>query len=215
MSSEGGLGFLGLCLPSILSIVDPLAAVPVFVTLVAGHSRAEMRRTALRAGLTLAIVLSIFAAAGNAIFHFFGITVPAFKIAGGVLLFSMSLEMMRAHPSEVRSKPEEQTEAEAKQEVGQEVGIVPLGIPLLSGPGAIATAMVWAARAKGPAQNAALYGSIVIVATITLVVLLSATKLLARLGKTGINIATRIMGLILAATAAQFLLDGIREARVL
>ncbi len=211
MSSEGGLGFLGLCLPSILSIVDPLAAVPVFVTLVAGHSRSEMRRTALRAVLTLAIVLSLFAAAGNAIFHFFGITVPAFKLAGGVLLFSMALEMMRAHPSEVRTKPEEQTEAEAKEEVG----IVPLGIPLLSGPGAIATAMVWAGRAKGPAQTAALYGSILLVATLTLLVLLSATKLLARLGKTGINIATRIMGLILAATAAQFLLDGIREARLL
>ena len=206
--SQGGLGFLGLCLPSIFSIVDPLAAEPAFVTLVAKESRAEQRKTALRAVFTLTIVLTIFAAAGNAIFHFFGITVPAFKIAGGVLLFSMSLEMMRAHPSGVRTKPEEQTEAEAKQDVG----IVPLGIPLLSGPGAIATAMVWAGRAKTPTESAAVYGSILVVATITLVVLFSATTLLARLGKTGINIATRIMGLILAATAAQFLLDGIREA---
>jgi len=208
--SDGALGFLGLCLPSILSIVDPLAAVPVFVTLVAKDPRPEQRRTALRAVLTMAIVLTIFAAAGNAIFHFFGITVPAFKIAGGVLLFSMALEMMRATPSAVRTKPEEQTEAETKEDVG----IVPLGIPLLSGPGAIATAMVWAARAKGPTQNAALYGSILVVAVITLVVLLSATPLLARLGKTGINITTRIMGLILAATAAQFLLDGWREAHL-
>lgn len=209
--SQGGLGFLGVCLPSILSIVDPLAAVPVFVTLVAKDPRPEQRRTALRAVFTMTIVLTLFAAAGNAIFHFFGITVPAFKIAGGVLLFSMSLEMMRAHPSAMRTKPEEETEAEAKQDVG----IVPLGIPLLSGPGAIATAMVWAGRAKGPSENAALYGSIFIVALITIVVLFSATQLLNRLGKTGINIATRIMGLILAATAAQFLLDGIREAHAL
>lgn len=209
--SQGGLGFLGVCLPSILSIVDPLAAVPIFVTLVAKDPRPEQRRTALRAVFTMTIVLTLFAAAGNAIFHFFGITVPAFKIAGGVLLFSMALEMMRAHPSGMRTKPEEQTEAEAKQDVG----IVPLGIPLLSGPGAIATAMVWAGRAKSPSENAALYGSIFIVAIITIVVLFSATQLLNRLGKTGINIATRIMGLILAATAAQFLLDGIREAHAL
>jgi multiple antibiotic resistance protein len=205
---SAALSFLGLCLPSILSIVDPLAALPMFVALVAKDPKPEQRRTAMRAVFTMTVMLLLFAAAGNAIFHFFGITVPAFKIAGGVLLFSMSLEMMRAHASAVRSKPEEQHEAEAKQDVG----IVPLGIPLLSGPGAIATAMMWAARAKGPAESAALYASIVIVALITLVTLLFAARLLHRLGKTGINIATRIMGLILAATAAQFLLDGVREA---
>jgi multiple antibiotic resistance protein len=205
---SGGLAFLGLCLPSLLSIVDPLAAVPMFVTLVAKETRPEQRRTAMRAVFTMTVMLLLFAAAGNAIFHFLGITVPAFKIAGGVLLFSMALEMMRAHPSAVRSKPEEEEEAQDKQDVG----IVPLGIPLLSGPGAIATAMVWAGRAKGPAENAALYVSILIVALITLVTLIFSTTLLTRLGKTGINIATRIMGLILAATAAQFLIDGIREA---
>jgi multiple antibiotic resistance protein len=205
---SGGLAFFGLCLPSILSIVDPLAVVPMFVTLVAKDPRAEQRRTAMRAVFTMTVMLLLFATAGNAIFHFFGITVPAFKIAGGVLLFSMALEMMRAHPSAVRSKPEEEREAQEKHDVG----IVPLGIPLLSGPGAIATAMVWAARAKGPADNAALYISIVVVGLITLVTLVFSTKLLERLGQTGINIATRIMGLILAATAAQFLIDGIREA---
>lgn len=205
---SGGLAFLGLCLPSLLSIVDPLAAVPVFVTLVAKDPRPEQRRTAMRAVFTMTVMLMLFAAAGNAIFHFFGITVPAFKIAGGVLLFSMALEMMRAHPSAVRSKPEEEKEAAEKQDVG----IVPLGIPLLSGPGAIATAMMWAARAKTPADNAALYGSILIVGIVTLLTLVFSTTLLARLGQTGINIATRIMGLILAATAAQFLIDGVREA---
>lgn len=205
---SGGLAFLGLCLPSLLSIVDPLAAVPMFVALVAKDTRPEQRRTALLAVFTMTVMLSLFAAAGNAIFHFFGITAPAFKIAGGVLLFSMSLEMMRAHPSAVRSKPEEQTEAKHKDEVG----IVPLGIPLLSGPGAIATAMMWSSRAKGPSQHAAVYASILLVATITLITLFSATRVLDRLGKTGINIATRIMGLILAATAAQFILDGVREA---
>lgn len=204
---SGALAFLGLCLPSLLSIVDPLAVVPMFVALAAKDPRPEQRRIALRATFTMVVMLLMFAAAGNAIFHFFGITVPAFKLAGGVLLFSLGLDMMRANHG-VRAKPEEQREAEEKDDVG----IIPLGIPLLSGPGAIATAMVWAARAKGPAQHAALYASILIVGAITLVTLLFATRLLHRLGKTGINIATRIMGLILAATAAQFILDGVREA---
>ncbi|MGZ3417146.1 MAG: MarC family protein [Polyangiales bacterium] len=203
-----GAGFLGLCLPSLLSIVDPLAAIPIFVALVAKEPKPEQRRTALRAVFTMAVMLMLFAVAGNAIFHFFGITVAAFKIAGGILLFSMALDMMRAHHSPVRSTPAETNEAVAKEDVG----IIPLGIPLLSGPGAIATVMMWAARAKGPAQNAALYGSILIVALVTSVALLFSTTLLARLGKTGINVATRIMGLILAATAAQFVVDGWRES---
>lgn len=205
---SGGLAFLGLCLPSLLSIVDPLAAVPIFVALVAKDSRLEQRRTALRAALTTTVMLLTFAVAGNAIFHFFGITVPAFKVAGGILLFSMAFEMMRAHHSPIRSKPEEEHEAQEKHDVG----IIPLGIPLLSGPGAIAAAMVWAARAKGAAQNAALYASILIVGGIALLTLLFATTILDRIGKTGINIASRIMGLILAATAAQFVIDGAREA---
>jgi multiple antibiotic resistance protein len=204
-----GFGFLGLCLPSILSIVDPLAAVPIFVALVAKESRVDQRRTAVRAVVTMVVMLTLFAIAGNAIFHFFGITVPAFKIAGGILLFTMSLEMMRAKHSDVRATADETSEAETKKE---DVGIIPMGIPLLSGPGAIATAMMWAARAKTPGQQAALYASILIVSGITLLSLLFATRLLHRLGKTGIGIATRIMGLILAATAAQFVVDGVREA---
>jgi multiple antibiotic resistance protein len=203
-----GAYFLGLCLPSVFSIVDPLAAIPIFVALVAKDPRPEQRRTALRAVFTMTVMLCLFAVAGNAIFHFFGITVAAFKIAGGILLFSMSLDMMRARHSTVRATLAETNEAVQKEDVG----IIPLGIPILSGPGAIATVMMWAARAKGPAQNAALFGSILIVAVVTAIALLFATTLLQRLGKTGINIATRIMGLILAATAVQFVIDGWREA---
>ncbi len=203
-----GFGFLGLCLPSLLSIIDPLAAVPIFVALVAKDPRPAQRRTAVRATVTMFVVITIFAAAGPAIFRFFGITVPAFKVAGGILLFTMALEMMRAKHSEVRATAAETSEAEAMEDVG----IIPLGIPLLGGPGAIATAMMWAARAKSPGQKAALFASIMIVAALTLVTLLFSTRLLVRLGKTGSGIATRIRGLILAATAAQFVVDGVREA---
>lgn len=166
------------------------------------------RRTALRATLTATIVLCLFAATGTAIFRFFGITIPAFKLAGGVLLFSMALEMMRAKRSPVRNTPEETSEAQHKDDVA----IVPIGIPLLSGPGAIATAVMWSARAQRPTEHLALYVSIGMVTGITLVTLLFAPRVVRFFGQTGINVITRIMGLILAATAAQFLIDGFREA---
>jgi multiple antibiotic resistance protein len=205
---SAALAFLGLCLPSILSIVDPLAAVPIYLALVAKESPASRRLTAYRAVFTMTVMLLLFAAAGPRIFAFFGITVGAFRIAGGILLFTMALDMMRAKHPAARTTPDEHTEAEAKEDVG----IIPIGIPLLSGPGAIATVMVWSSRAHGPGESAAVYASILIVAAIALLTLLSAGPLLARLGKTGIGIATRIMGLILAATAAQFVVDGVRES---
>ena len=204
----GALGFFAVCFPSLFSIVDPVACVPVFLALVGGEHRVSQRAIALRASLTALIVLLLFAATGTAIFHFFGITIPAFKVAGGILLFTMALEMMRAKASSVRNTPEETSEAQHKDDVA----IVPIGIPLLSGPGAIATAMMWSARAQNMGEKAALYVSIVLVVGITLVTLMFASRVVRFLGKTGINVISRIMGLILAATASQFVIDGVREA---
>jgi multiple antibiotic resistance protein len=203
-----GFTFFTLCFPSLFSIVDPIACVPVYLSLVGSEEPSVQRRTAVRATLTATIVLCLFAATGTAIFRFFGITIPAFKLAGGVLLFSMALEMMRAKPSPVRNTPEETSEAQHKDDVA----IVPIGIPLLSGPGAIATVVMWSARAQHPTEQLALYVSLGLVTGITLVTLLFAPKVVRFLGQTGINVITRIMGLILAATAAQFLIDGVREA---
>ena len=203
-----GLSFFAVCFPSIFSIVDPIASIPVYLSLVGNEVRAEQRRTAARAVLTATIVLFLFAATGNTIFRFFGITVPAFKVAGGILLFTMALEMMRARQSPVRSTPEETSEAQHKDDVA----IVPIGIPILSGPGAIATAVMWSSRAEDAAQKAALYASIGLVTTLTLVTLLFASRVARFFGKTGLNVISRIMGLILASTAAQFVIDGWREA---
>src|SRR5437762_204594 len=97
-----GIAFFTVCFPAIFSIVDPFSAVPIYLALVGGDDRAEQRRTAIRATFTATTVLCLFAAAGTLIFGFFGITIPAFKIAGGILLFSMALEMMRAKPSPVK-----------------------------------------------------------------------------------------------------------------
>ena len=203
-----GLAFLKVALPSVFSIVDPIAAIPAFLALVGHLPRAAQRSIAVRASVTLTIVLCTFAATGTAIFHFFGITVPAFKIAGGILLFSTALEMIQAKHNKVRTTPEEAHEAETKSDVA----IIPIGIPLLSGPGAIATVTVLSARAQGVGDRLALYASILLVAAITVVALVFAGTLVRFLKQTGINIFSRVMGLILAATAAQFVLDGWHEA---
>lgn len=207
---SAGLAFFSLCFPSLFSIVDPLAAVPIFLALAGGDDRKAQRRTAIRATVTATVVMALFALLGTRIFHFFGITIPAFKMAGGVLLFTMALEMMRAKHSAARTTAEETTEAEQKEDVG----LIPLGVPMLSGPGAIASVMVWSSRAKHLDEKAALFAAIGLIAVATLLTLLFAPRLSRLFGKTGINIVTRIMGLILAATAAQFVLDGWREAFV-
>ncbi|HEY4120630.1 MAG TPA: MarC family protein [Byssovorax sp.] len=203
-----GLAFFTVCFPSMLSIVDPFAAAPIYLALTGRDERPEQRRTAMRATLTALVVLCLFAAAGTAIFGFFGITIPAFKLAGGALLFLMALDMMRAKPSGARSTLEERNEAQNQEEVG----VIPIGVPVLSGPGAIATVMMWSSRASLVADKLALYVSVGLVCAITLVTLLSAARVVGFLGKVGINVITRIMGLILAASAAQFIIDGWRAA---
>jgi multiple antibiotic resistance protein len=193
---------------SVFSIVDPFAAVPIFLALAGGQPGSTLGKTAFRASATCFVVLSLFAVAGNFIFSFFGITLPAFKIAGGILLFGVALEMMRARRSDTRTTNEEERDAETKDDVG----LIPLGIPLLSGPGAIATVMVLVGKAKDYPERVSLFLVIAAVSLITFLVLRSASMVLRVLGKTGVNVIGRVMGLILAALAMQFVLDGLHEA---
>ncbi|MGD0677812.1 MAG: MarC family protein [Polyangiaceae bacterium] len=193
---------------SLFSIVDPFTAVPIFLALVGTHPRAAQAETALRASATCFIVLTAFGFAGSFIFTFFGITLPAFKIAGGILLFGVGLDMMRAKRSETRATLKEATEAETKDDVG----VIPLGVPLLSGPGAIATVMVLVGKARGLTERLSVFAVIVAVSLITLFTLRSAPLLARALGNTGINVIGRVMGLILAAVATQFVLDGLHDA---
>ncbi len=201
------LTYTALCFGSVFAIVDPFAAVPVFLALT-GERPGDSKIVALRASTTSAVILLVFAAAGSFILRFFSITLPAFKIAGGILLFAVGLEMLRARPSRTRSTFEEQSEAQSKEEVA----LVPLGIPLLAGPGAIATVMVLASKAGDMPHRLAVFVCITAVSIITFFVLRSATWVSGALGKTGINLIGRVMGLILAATAVQFVLDGARDA---
>lgn len=188
--------------------MDPFTVVPVFLALTGAQPHAVQVRTALRASLTCFVVLTVFAVAGGFIFSFFGITLPAFKIAGGLMLFGVGLEMMRAKRSATRTTSEEEREAESKEDVG----LIPLGIPLLSGPGAIATVMVLVGKARDLPERASLFGIVAVVSFLSFLTLRSASVVARVLGQTGVNIIGRVMGLILSAVAMQFVIDGLYDA---
>src|SRR5262245_14544 len=129
-------------LSAVFFVVDPLAVLPVYLAMTANETAEQKKSTALRASIASGITLLVFAIAGGLIFRFFGISLPAFKIAGGILLFLVALDMMQAKSSRTKSTPEEEQEGIEKADVA----IIPLAIPLLSGPGAIATVMVLMTR---------------------------------------------------------------------
>lgn len=193
---------------SLFSIVDPFAAVPVFLALLGDESREVQKRNALRASLTCLFVLGTFGLLGSVIFKFFGITLPAFKIAGGILLFGVGLEMMQAKRSKTRATSAEEAEAETKDDVG----LIPLGLPLLSGPGAIATVMVFVGKAPDFPHRLGVVAAVAVVSLLAFLVLRSAGYVARLLGQTGINVIGRIMGLILAAIAIQFVIEGVGDA---
>ena len=152
-------------------------------------------------------MLIAFAFAGSVIFKLFGITLPAFKIAGGVLLFQIALEMLRSRRSETQEVEAERTEGQGKEDFG----ITPLGVPMLSGPGAISVVMVLNAQSKAWWQEVPIVLAIALTAASCYFILTAGMPLQKRLGETGIRILTRLMGLVLAAMAVQFVLDAIKD----
>ena len=191
---------------SVLFIVDPFAAVPSFLAMTARDAPAARRVLARRGAWTAAITLTLFALGGSLIFKIFGITIGAFKIAGGVLMGLNALDMVQARRSHQRETPIETAEGIAKEDIG----ILPLGVPMLAGPGAISTVMVLALGSKSTATTVALYVAIVLTAYVSFLALSAASLIERRLGQTGMRILTRLMGLVLCAIAAQFIVDGIR-----
>lgn len=192
---------------SVLFIVDPFAALPSYLAVTADESPAERRRTARRAAMAMALLLIVFAAAGRWIFQAFGITLPAFRIAGGLILWFVAADMLQARRNTKESR-EELVEGQLKEDVA----LTPLAIPILAGPGAISTVMVLAGEAHSFSHGAVVYGAIVLTALLTWWVMLLGERLVARLGQTGIGVVTRVMGLLLAAVATQFIVTGLREA---
>ena len=197
---------LVLIFTSVLFIVDPFAVIPTFLAMTVRDTPAQRRVLARRGAWTCAITLIAFALGGSMIFKIFGITIGAFKIAGGVLIGLNALDMVQARRSQQRETAVETAEGIQKDDIG----IMPLGVPMLAGPGAISTVMVLALGAKSAAATATVYVSIMLTAIITFVVLSAASMVEKRLGQTGMRILTRLMGLVLCAIAVQFIIDGIK-----
>ena len=192
---------------SVLFIVDPVAAIPSYLVITQNETPAERRRTARRACIAMTVLLVVFAATGTMLFQAFGITLPAFRTAGGLILWFVAMDMLHGE-----RRTQEGRDEVYEGQIKEDVALTPLAIPMLAGPGAISTAIVVAGQARGPVQTIAVYASIVITGLISYLSLRLGEPLLGRLGKTGIRVVTRVMGLILAAVAVQFVFSGVREA---
>lgn len=192
----------------IFAVVDPFTAVPAFLAMTGTNTPAERRSMARRATFAALLILASFALAGGLLFKFFGVTLAAFRVAGGLLLLLMAIDMLRAEPSRTRQSPEEREEGVNKADVA----IFPLATPLLAGPGSIATTMVFMGRATSWPQTIPVFVSLGITCLTAYLLLASASVIDRIMGKTGMNVLNRIMGLLLAAVAVQFMIDGLRAS---
>lgn len=187
-------------------IIDPFAVIPVYLSLTERYSPEGIRHTRQKATLVALGVLSVFALTGLSVFNLFGITLPAFQIAGGILLLLLGISQL--NNTRARVKPEETNEGMERDDIS----VFPLATPLLAGPGAISTIVLLSTQAKTPLRMVGLMASLVLAMVASLLVLTAAPSLFRVLGKTGLNLFTRIMGLILTAIAVQFMLNGFRGA---
>jgi multiple antibiotic resistance protein len=201
------LEFALLAATSIFFLVDPFTVIPLFLSITADSPPQERRFMARRAAWTCAIVLATFALAGSLIFKMFGITLPAFKIAGGIILLQIGLDMLQARQSSTKSTPAETQEGASKADAG----IIPLGMPMLAGPGAISTVMVLVGESHFAWQHAIIYTTIAATAIASYLILNGAGRVKRYMGETGIRILTRLMGLLLVALAVQFVANGLTD----
>lgn len=202
-------GFLITAFVTMIVIIDPLGMTPIFVALTQGMGPARRRAVALRASIAAALILAVFAAFGEAVLGFVGISMPAFRIAGGMLLFLTALDML----FERRTKRREGTAAQAEEDDdddGDDPSIFPIAIPLIAGPGSIASVILLTGQRPGLEGLALVLGVTFTVLALVLVLFLTAGILERVLGRTGINVITRLLGMLLAALAVQFILDGLK-----
>ena len=205
---DAELKFAVVALSAVFFVIDPLANVPMFLSITAGDPPDQRRRTAFRAALATWITLCVFALAGGVIFRAFGISLGAFKIAGGIMLLLMSIDMMRAQPSPTRTTVEEQDEGRKRDDVA----IFPLAVPMLAGPGAIATVMVLMSRADWqPIPTLSVFFAVTLTCVVAWLLMRWASSADKYLPKTMLRAFERIMGLLLAAVAVEFIAGGVRD----
>jgi multiple antibiotic resistance protein len=194
-------------------VVDPISLIPLFTGLTAGASTSYKRRMALKAVTVSAAILLLFALGGAAFLQLMGISLEAFRIFGGLLLFLLALEMVFARESGTRTSSDEAAESRRRADIS----VFPLAFPFIAGPGALATILLWFGRIQFPAQAGLFAGHIAaaaLVLAIVLALLWVAEPVMRVIGVTGANVASRVLGVILGALAVQFVLDGLRQAFV-
>jgi len=195
------------CLLAFMAILNPIGAVPLYLGITSQQDAAATRRVARNATLTVFFALALFAVLGQAILRFFGITLPAFRVGGGILLLIMAIALLQGRMGQAKHAPEEADELAERESVA----IVPLGMPILAGPGSICTSILMAQEAKTLPMILALALSIVLSTALVWIILRLASRLQRLLRRTEIGIVNRVMGLILAAVAVQFMADGLKE----
>jgi len=195
--------FLITAFVALFVVIDPIGLTPLFVALTTGMSSQKRRRIAIRATLVATGILLVFSIFGENILTFIGISMPAFRIAGGILLFLTALDMLFERRTRRR-------EDQAEEEVEDDPSVFPLAIPLIAGPGAIATVILLVGQTDGTAGYFAVLGVLAGVLALVFMMFLSASVLERLLGKTGITVVTRLLGMLLAALSVQFVLDGLK-----
>jgi len=191
---------------ALFAILTPFAAIPTFLSLTEGQSEAARARIARTAVLTIAVLLVSSAFLGDSILRLIGTSLSSFRVGGGLVLLLMALSMMSAQVSSVQHTREEAEEAAQKTAIG----VVPIGIPLLAGPGSISAVIIQMERSDDWAHRAAVVGCILFVCALVWGALALATPIGDRLGRTGLNILNRLFGLLLAAIAVEVIATGLR-----
>tara|TARA_B110000467_G_C18332850_1_gene494783 strand:- start:337 stop:951 length:615 start_codon:yes stop_codon:yes gene_type:complete len=195
-----------LCFSSLFALINPIGLVPIFLSITENYNRKERDIIAIKAVIFSFFILILFSFIGEFIFSFYNITVDGFRIAGGILLFKISLDMLESKRSRTRTTPVEQKEAEQKDEIAYS----PLGIPLIAGPGAIASIMILSSETNSYIDSITLLISLSLVLFMTFLIFKISKMLSKNFGKSGLRIMQRIMGLILMTISIEFILKGIK-----
>ena len=194
---------------ALLAIVNPIGALPFFISFTRTFDRSQRKRTIRVSSLSAFAVIAISALAGLRIIDFFGISIASFQVGGGMLLLISAISMLNAEQAE--TTPSDVAEGEQKVGAGDSIAVVPLTIPLLTGPATISTMMIYAERARYTWELGVLVGYGVVVGLATFIVFSMAERIAKLLGSTGINVMTRLMGLLLAAVAVEIMADGLTK----
>jgi multiple antibiotic resistance protein len=199
----------GSALVTFLVIIDPPGCAPIFASLTRGTTAAHRRAMALRSSLIAWCILMFFALLGKPMLQALGISLASFRIAGGIMLFFIALDMVFERRTERREKRAEEIEGTPEAE---DVSVFPMAIPMIAGPGSIASAMLWVSRAEDTVEVVVVLAAITVVILLTIVALLAAGPLMRIVGERIEAMITRILGVILAALATQFIVDGLKQS---